>query len=194
MHNSEEAVAFMQRFSFATLTTVVNGEPVATHLPILTEIVNGKVVLASHMAKANIQAAALESGTHLVVFAEPHAYVSPGLYDRKNSVPTWDYMAVHVYGTAVLKQGENAIVTVLEKTINFYESAYMQQWQTLPDTYKNALFNELVAFEIQVTRLEGKKKLSQDRPQTERNRIADAFAQSDNASENTLAEYMKKEF
>lgn len=193
MQDPEEAVAFMQRFSFAVFTSVLNNEPVATHLPVVTEVRNGKVVLIAHLAKANIQAQALETGTHLIVFSEPHGYVSPTLYERKVSVPTWDYMAVHAYGTAKIISAQSEVLRLLEKTIGFYESSYTQQWQQLPETYVKALLNELVAFEVAVTRIEAKKKLSQDRPRADRDRIREKFEQSAGTNENLLAEYMKQE-
>lgn len=193
MQDPEEAVAFMQRFSFAVFTSVLNNEPVATHLPVVTEVRNGKVVLIAHLAKANVQAQALETGTHLIVFAEPHGYVSPTLYERKVSVPTWDYMAVHAYGTAKIISERSEVLKLLEETIGFYESSYTQQWQQLPETYVNALLNELVAFEVAVTRIEAKKKLSQDRPRADRDRIREKFEQSADTNENLLAEYMKQE-
>jgi len=193
MKDPDEAVAFMQRFSFAVFTSVLNNEPVATHLPVVTEVRNGKVVLIAHLAKANIQVQALETGTHLMVFAEPHGYVSPTLYERKVSVPTWDYMAVHAYGTAKIIGEQSEVLKLLEKTIGFYESGYTQQWQQLPETYVNALLNELVAFEVTVTRIEAKKKLSQDRPRADRDRIREKFEQSTDTNENLLAEYMKQE-
>lgn len=193
MQDPDEAAAFMQRFSFGVFTSVLNNEPVATHLPVVTEVRNGKVVLITHLAKANIQAQALETGTHLMVFAEPHGYVSPTLYERKVSVPTWDYMAVHAYGTAKIISERSEVLKLLEKTIGFYEGSYTQQWQQLPETYVNALLNELVAFEVAVTRIEAKKKLSQDRPRADRDRIREKFEQSADTNENLLAEYMKQE-
>src|SRR4051812_31010638 len=102
MTNPQEAISFMQRYSFATLVTVNNGVPSATHLPFVVEQRDDKIVLVSHLAAANPQVQELLQGKPLVIFAEPHAYISPTHYEHEKNVPTWNYIAVHAYGTATL--------------------------------------------------------------------------------------------
>src|ERR1700760_3593497 len=85
-----EVLNFMQRYSFASIVTVMDGLPVATHLPFLVKAEDDKIVLRSHFAKANPQAAASIGLKVLVIFTEPHAYISPKNYEKVESVPTWN--------------------------------------------------------------------------------------------------------
>jgi transcriptional regulator len=79
--NTSEAVAFMQRYSFATLINVIDDLPVATHLPFVITHNGDQVILSSHLAKPNVQAQHLLAGTSLVIFTEPHAYIAPKHYE-----------------------------------------------------------------------------------------------------------------
>jgi len=100
-----EAVAFMQRYNFGTIITAVDGVPQATHLPFVISEKDGEIIITSHFAKANKQWEHIATNENLVVFSEPHAYVSPRHYELKANVPTWNYLAVHAYGTAKLIHG-----------------------------------------------------------------------------------------
>ncbi|WP_373016477.1 FMN-binding negative transcriptional regulator [Mucilaginibacter sp.] len=190
--NTQEAVDFMQKYGFATIVTVVNGMPTATHLPFIVEQRGNQVVLISHFAKANHQSADVFACTPLVIFTEPHAYISPAHYEKELNVPTWNYLAVHAYGKATLIDNKTQVAELLEKMIGFYEAGYMQQWNNLPDDYKTKMMNGIVAFEIVVDDLQGKSKLSQNRTQQERKNIINSFAKSADKNEQEIAEYMKK--
>lgn len=181
----------MQRYSFATLVIVVDGVPSATHLPFVVEQRDGKVVLISHLAKANPQADQLLNGTALVIFAEPHAYISPKHYEDEKNVPTWNYIAVHAYGTATLIENAEKKAGLLAQTINFYESGYMQQWQSLADDYKLNMMKGIVGFEISVDDLQGKKKISQNRSETERQNIINELSESKDSAAKDIAAYMQ---
>jgi len=113
----EEQVAFMKQYSFATLVTNKENIPIATQLPFFVDDTGDKLLLRSHLAHVNEQVNYLENQVALVIFNEPHAYISPKHYDKEESVPTWDYVAVHAYGTATLIQEEGAKFRVLEETI-----------------------------------------------------------------------------
>jgi len=91
-------VAFMRAHSFATLVSVVDGTPFATHLPLVISEESGQILLVGHLAKANPHWRALTASDSLVIFQGPHAYISPSLYEKRESVPTWNYIAVHAYG------------------------------------------------------------------------------------------------
>lgn len=119
--DTQQTVDFMRKYSFATIVTVADGRPTATHLPFIIEQRDDEIVLVSHFAKANHQAVDIFECTPLVIFTEPHAYISPAYYEKEQNVPTWNYIAVHAYGEA--SRIDNA-EQVLEKTINFYEAAY----------------------------------------------------------------------
>ncbi|HEY1011988.1 MAG TPA: FMN-binding negative transcriptional regulator, partial [Herpetosiphonaceae bacterium] len=91
-------VAFMQANSFATLVSVIDGAPFASHVPLVVGAAGETVTISGHLAKANPQAEALAAGEALAIFTGPHAYVSPANYDRRENVPTWNYIAVHATG------------------------------------------------------------------------------------------------
>ncbi|MDN3579811.1 FMN-binding negative transcriptional regulator [Mucilaginibacter flavus] len=190
--NQQEVISFMQRYSFATVVTAHDGVPVATHLPFLIELRDDKIVLLSHFAKANPQAAQILNKTVLVIFAEPHAYISPANYSKGTNVPTWNYIAVHAYGKAVLLSEEAQTANLLAKTISNYEAGYLQQWNSLPDAYKQKMMKGIVAFEILVDDLQGKQKLSQNRTEEERDNIINTLSKSADSTESEIANYMSK--
>lgn len=162
----------MQRFNFAAIVSQVDGLPFATHLPfVVEETTDGDIWLLAHFAKANPQWQTLEGQTALVIFNEPHAYISPSLYDKELSVPTWNYIAVHAYGHATLITEEEAVRELLEKQIQSFEKEYFTQWTNLPETFKAAMQKGITAFRIEVTDLQGKEKLSQNKTAQERERI-----------------------
>ncbi|MBC9933049.1 FMN-binding negative transcriptional regulator [Chitinophaga qingshengii] len=190
--DNAEMVAFMKKYSFATIVTVKDNIPVATQLPFSIDDSNGKLLLTAHFAAANEQAKYIEGNTSLVIFNEPHAYISPVHYDKKESVPTWNYIAIHAYGKARIVTDEQAVTNVLEQTILFYDAAYMEQWNSLPDKFKKGMIRGIVAFEIAVTDLQGQKKLSQNKTAVEKQRIIAHLEKSENSVETAIADYIRE--
>ena len=184
-----EIVDFMKRFSFATIVTAKDGLPVATHLPFIVSADDDRIVLASHFSRANDHWADIERNKVLVIFSEPHAYISPKNYERELSVPTWNYISVHAYGEGRLLGTEEAF-RMLGQTIDYFESSYRPQWESLPETYRQKMVNGIVAFEVVVTEVQGKKKLSQNRTENERAKIIETLSQSGDTNERLVAEYM----
>jgi transcriptional regulator len=189
--DEQQVVAFMQRYSFATIVTTVDGLPVATHLPFLVKEKDGKVILQSHFAKANPQWKSITENNSLVIFTEPHAYISPNNYETEKNVPTWNYIAVHAYGKAKLLESVEEKADLLKHTINTFEVDYFKQWQGLPEDYKLKMMNGITAFEIEVTDLQAKKKLSQNRSDKEIENIIQSLEKSDDTNASEIAEYMK---
>lgn len=187
-----EIVAFMHRYSFGTMVTTVEGLPVATHLPFLVIEEDGKLFIRSHFAKANPQWKAIQENISLVIFSEPHAYISPANYNTEKNVPTWNYIAVHAYGKAQLLESVELKTALLKHTIQTFESGYLQQWDSLPDDYKLKMMNGIVAFEIEVNDLQAKKKLSQNRTETEQQNIIHYLENSSDTNEKEIAVYMKE--
>ncbi|MGN7787749.1 FMN-binding negative transcriptional regulator [Niabella sp. 22666] len=187
-----EMVSFMKRYSFATMVTNIDGKPVATQLPFVVEATGERLLLSSHFALANEQARYIELQQSLIIFSEPHAYISPAHYDKKESVPTWDYMAVHAYGIAKIVSEAEQKMKLLEQMIGFYEPEYHQQWSELTDKFKHGMLKGIVAFEIEVQELQGQKKLSQNKTVAERRRIVEQLQQSEQGVERDLAVYIKE--
>lgn len=187
--------AFMQQYAFAALVTAAPGEaPVATHLPFTVEKRDAGIWLIAHMARANRQWEQFAQGEVLIIFQEPHAYISPRWYDKELSVPTWNYAAVHAYGRPQLIESEAAVFGVLEKLIRASESAYLDHWNRLPEAYRTALAKGLVAFEIPVSRLEGKEKMSQNRSEKEIGQVIAGLEESALPGDREMAALMKTRY
>ncbi|MEN7546610.1 FMN-binding negative transcriptional regulator [Rapidithrix thailandica] len=191
--NQKEILAFMQQYSFATIINAKEGIPIATHLPFVVEQIDDSIFISSHFAKANEQIEVLENTTSLIIFSEPHAYISPNHYDRNENVPTWDYITVHAYGKAKIISDIASKQKAIEKTIAFYEKDYKAQWDGLPERFKNGMLNGIVAFEIEITELQGQKKLSQNKTANEQKKIIEHLTSSDSEVEQALGVYMKKD-
>lgn len=182
----------MKQFSFATIITAKENHPTATHLPFIVSTRNDKVMLTSHFARANEHWKVIEDSVNLVIFSEPHAYISLKHYDSPLSVPTWNYIAVHAYGQGKLITGTEETSAILEKTILAYEAEYKQQWDQLPVDYKLKLQKGIVGFEIEINELQGKKKLSQNKTQQEQQRIITYLSDSGNDQERAIAGFMQE--
>ena len=164
---------FMRDNSFATLVSRVGGEPFASHLPLLLEPnVGPHDTLIGHMARANPQWRS-DDDAFLAIFSGPHAYISPTWYAAENTVPTWNYVAVHAYGRFELIEDRDTLERIVRDSVAVYEAGQPQPWQidSPPDLiYK--LLAAIVGFRIEITRLEGKWKLNQNHPEERRARVA----------------------
>jgi len=187
----QQAISFMQRYSFATIVTVKNDVPVATHLPFLVQQKDDQIILRAHFAKANPQALDCIGQRALVIFTEPHAYISPKHYEKIESVPTWNYLVVHAYGVCTLRDDEENKAVLLKETISNYEADYLKQWDALPNDYKQRMMKGIVAFEIIVDDLQAKAKLSQNRTEKERENIINQLSGAESTAEKETASYMK---
>ncbi len=191
MAQEAEKIAFMKQYSFATIITAHNNVPMATQLPFFINDSKDNLLLCAHFAIANEQAKYIEAHSSLVVFTEPHAYISPAHYDKLESVPTWDYIAVHAYGKAKIVTEEAAKIKALEQMITFYDPGYLEQWQQLSPKFKQGMMRGIVAFELEVSDVQGQQKLSQNKSVAERERIAQQLEKSDNTIEHDLARYIR---
>lgn len=188
----EKCLAFMREFNFATLVTAENDLPFATHLPFIIEKRGEKIFLLAHLAKANPHWQQFENKEVLVIFQEPHAYISPMLYEKVENVPTWNYIAVHAYGQAKIVNAENNL-ELLEKQVEAFDKKYFEtNWQEISDEYKKNLAKGVVAFEIEVTDLQGKKKLNQNKTGKDAENVIKTLEKSDDENERIIAEYMKE--
>jgi transcriptional regulator len=184
---------FMQAYSFATLVTQQNGVPFATHLPFLLDTVREPHgTLFAHMARANPQWQDFKSAQEvLVIFQGPHAYISPSWYEVELSVPTWNYAAVHAYGLPRLIEDREELYKLLKTLIQTHEAHFEKPWPfQLSDDYLQKMMRGIAGFEIEITRLEGKFKLSQNRTAAERANVIAALQESTDTL--AVAELMKR--
>ena len=187
-------LAFMRANPFAILVSTVQGVPFATHVPLLVDEAGDQVVIQGHMAKANTHWKSMKQGEEsLVIFHGPHAYISPTLYEIRESVPTWNYAAVHVYGEPTLFSDEEGLKETLRRMINTFESSYMAQWSELSDQFRSGMMRHIVGFEIKAKRLEAKFKLSQNRTKGEQARVIHSLGQSQDSNVSGVAELMQRE-
>jgi transcriptional regulator len=187
------ALAFMRANPFAILVSIIDDIPFATHLPLLVDEAGDQVVVRGHMAKANAHWKSIKKGEEsLVIFHGPHAYISPSLYEIRESVPTWNYAAVHVYGAPTLFSDEESLKEVLHQMIHTFESSYMAQWSSLSEEYRSRMMKHIVGFEIKAKRLEGKFKLSQNRTKGEQARVIQSLNQSKDSNISGVAELMQQ--
>ena len=181
---------FIRQNSFGILTGQVEGKPFATHLPFLLD---GDTLVA-HMARANPHWRSFaDGGEVLCVFSGPHAYVSPRWYREENSVPTWNYAAVHVYGAPEIIDDPDAAYADQKKLVDEFEAGADAPW-SLDDRdgdYVAGMIRAIVNFRIPISRIEGKFKLSQNRPGQDRARVINALAQSDNPDDRKTADMMR---
>lgn len=184
---------FMRQHSFATLVTTHEGAPFASHLPLMLESEIGTHgALLGHMARANPQWQDLAAGAEvLVVFQGEHAYVSPAWYDsHPMSVPTWNYMAVHAYGTARILS-ESELENALRQLTDEHEKSLPQPWKLeLTQMMRERLLGAIVGFEITLNRVEGKFKLSQNRSEQDQRNVMEKLAQSEHGKD--VAQAMRK--
>jgi len=187
-------LAFMRRHSFAGIVTHDGAVPHATHMPVLVREDGGSLALVTHMARANPQWRHFENGQEvLVMFTGPHAYVSPSWYATQPAVPTWNYTAVHAYGRPRIVDDPARFAAMLRELIEFYESSRAERWPgEMPEEFRDRLMAGIVGIEIEVTRIEGKFKLSQNRSDADRAGVIAALSASTDQTDREVAELMKR--
>lgn len=194
--DAEKLVAFMRAYSFATLVSVLDGSPFASHIPLAVGWEQGAARLVGHLAKPNPHWRAFGGGESLAIFTGPHAYISPSLYEseRRESVPTWNYIAVHAYGVPrviTLADSRQAVEEMLATMIETYDPSYASQWEELSNTFREGMMQGIAAFEMTVTRLEGKYKLGQNRSQADQRRVAESLLRSTDSTILGVGEAMR---
>jgi transcriptional regulator len=187
-------LAFIRANPFAILISNADGIPFATHLPILVNEAGDDLWLQGHMAKANAHWKSLKEGEEsLVIFHGPHAYISPSLYEIRESVPTWNYAAVHIYGEPTLFTDEEALKETLHRMINTFEASYMTQWSEMSQQYQSRMMKHIVGFDIKAKGIEAKFKLSQNRTKGEQARVIQSLNQSKDSTVSAVAALMEQE-
>ena len=186
----------MQANSFAILFGPLAGPdpdvlPMATHLPLVVKDEGEHGVIEGHFAKSNRHWQSLAGHETLVIFSGPHSYVSPTLYTEPLSVPTWNYIAVHAYGTMELIENEDGKDALLKDLIALHEPAYTERWREMPEGFRRTMLAGIVGFRIVISRIEGKFKVSQNRSETERRNVQTAHA-GGTPDQQSLAAWMRR--
>ena len=185
--------AFIEQNSFGVLFSQVEGGPFATHLPFLLDGNAGPHgTLIGHIARANPQWQHFGTQTVLAVFSGPHTYISPTWYDAEDLVPTWNYLAVHVYGSITVIEEEPSLLEIVQNSVTVYERTMPQPWSFEPSsTFIKQKLAQIVGFRIEITKLEGKFKLSQNHSIERREKVVSALRVRDNENSQAIAAAMQ---
>jgi transcriptional regulator len=186
------AIAFMRSNPFAILVSNAAEGPFATHVPVVIREHEDRITLRGHVAKANPHWRYIEQQPLcLVIFHGPHAYISPSHYNTRESVPTWNYGAVHAYGKARVYSEHGELLNMLHDLIPTFEAAYQQQWESLSKEYQTRMLGHIVGFEIPVEKIEAKFKMSQNRAPDEQQNIIDALSPASDSTVSGTARLMR---
>ena len=188
-------VAHLEQHDFGLLISHGEAGLVASHIPFLVEHLGEELHLLGHLARANPQVEDLRRGGEvLAIFSGPHAYVSPSWYTDGPSVPTWNYADVHAYGTVRLIEDEDWLRGLLNHLSDRHEAGSPAPWrmQDLPELYLKGMLKGIIGLDIEVTRLEGKYKLSQNRPAGDRPRVIAALERRQDADSLAVARLMRE--
>jgi transcriptional regulator len=193
MNDKNEIIDFIRQNSFSILISTNDGKLNSTHIPILIESeegVNG--FLYGHFAKANQQWKNIDKEV-LVIFPGAHKYISPTWYESDQTVPTWSYLAVHVYGNIEIVNDKDEKIKLVKDLVNYFEgenSSYSTE--NLKQSYFEGQINGIVGFKIEITKIEGKKKISQNHPEERQKRVIDKLEEIDDEDSKEIAGKMKK--
>ena len=190
--DESQALRIMAQCNFADLVTYHDGCLQSNKLPLLVDAENK--VLYGHMGRTNPQLTHLEHNCELlVIFSGPHAYVSPQWYVSDNMVPTWNFQTVQVRGKAAMVDADTLLQN-LAALSDFHESGFTNSWsmdQLDPDKL-TTLLNVIQGFRIEISTIECKEKMSQNRSHTDQQSIASCLQQTDDQTSRQVAEIMLK--
>ncbi|MBP2282935.1 transcriptional regulator [Flavobacterium sp. CG_23.5] len=191
--NQEDITAFLKQNSFGILINQTNGKLWATHIPLeLQTNKEGKTILEGHISKENPQWQGFtENDQILAVFSGPHSYISPSWYDHEN-VPTWNYIAVHVYGRIKIIEGD-AVIESLKKLVDKYEQNSENPVRIEDLSQKTMMQSRgIVAFEIEIDEIQATKKMSQNRDDKNYQNIISELEKTNINQSIAVANEMKK--
>jgi transcriptional regulator len=196
VRDHEDAIKFMRANPFAILISSTDAGPFATHLPLFVRATPGeeKVMLRGHVAKANPHWRYLEQQPQcLTIFHGPHSYISPSNYTVVETVPTWNYGAVHLYGNAQVFSSPEALLGMLHELIHTFEPSYASQWARLDAGYRERVLRQIVGFEIKITKMEAKFKLGQNRTREDQENVIASLEKANDTAVSGVARLMKEQ-
>jgi transcriptional regulator len=185
---------FIEQFNFASLVTHNEGKLIASHIPfVLDRDAGSSGRLRGHVAVRNPQLAHLKAGSEvLVMFQGPHAYISPSWYVSQETVPTWNYTAVHAYGRSRMLDRAGLII-LLKDLVHQNERLLEPPWDFDPQaSWVEKMLPQIAAFEIPIDRLEGKFKLNQNRAPADRRRVVEVLSASPDPAQRHMAELIQQ--
>jgi transcriptional regulator len=189
-----DALTFMRANPFAILVSSTDNGPFASHVPVVIAESGERLLIRGHVAKANPHWRYLEQQPQcLTIFHGPHAFVATSNYTTRETVPTWNYGAVHVYGNARVFFTAEELLGVLHELIPRFEPPYADQWASLSEAYRDRMLTHIVGFEIAVTKVEAKFKLSQNRTREEQANIIQSLGAAEDTAISGVARLMREQ-
>lgn len=193
MNDKDEIIEFIRHNSFAILISNNDGKLNSTHIPILIENEEGENgFLYGHFAKANQQWKNIDKEV-LVIFPGAHKYISPTWYESDQTVPTWNYISVHVYGNIEITNDKDVKIKLVKDLVKYFEgenSSYSTE--NLKQSYFEGQINGIVGFKIEITNIEGKKKISQNHPVERQKSVINKLEEINDKDSKEIAEKMKR--
>ena len=184
----------MREARLSALVTATAEGLVATPLPLILDESEGELgVLYGHLARANPQWKLTAIGEALVIFSGPDAYVTPSWYASKREhgkvVPTWNYAAVHAYGPVEFFEDQTRLHEAVTRLTKLYEKPRAEPWAVTdaPEPFIKSQLKGIVGLRMPITRIEGKRKMSQNRPEADREGVAAGLAQSERESDRQVS-------
>ncbi len=187
--------AFLAANSFGILVSQSEGKPWATHIPMeISEKTDGKTALVGHISKANLQVQLLANGGQfLAIFSGAHSYISSSWYDHEN-VPTWNYIAVHIYGTIRILT-EDELLESLSDLVDKYEKTSKKPVSVAQMSEKmlKREMRGIVGFELQIEEIQAARKLSQNRDNQNHENIVHELEKTGDKNAMEIANEMRKD-
>ena len=186
--------AALRDVRLANLVTATDEGLIATPLPLFLVPEEGPYgTLYGHLARANPQGQRAAIGEAMALFPGPDAYVSPSWYASKQEhgkvVPTWNYVAVHAYGPAEFFDDADRLLDVVTRLTAMHEGDRAKPWAVAdaPEAFIRSQLKGIVGLRMPITRLDGKRKMSQNRSAADRAGVAAGLAASDRAADHAVA-------
>ena len=187
--NEDIIYEVIEKNSFATLFSQHEGRPYATHLPLILD--KEKKFLYSHFAKPNKQWEDIAEQEVLAVFQGPHCYISSSWYETNKAVPTWNYVAAHVYGKVEIIDGKEMMDSLHQMVLKYEEPTSSYQWNDLDGRFLEGQAKGIVGFKINIEKIEGKAKLSQHHSAERLKLVISKLEKSTSENEQEIAAQMK---
>jgi transcriptional regulator len=189
----------MREARSATLVTATEEGLIGTPLPMLLDESEGRNgTLYAHVARANPQWKLVPSGEAMAIFAGSEAYVTPSWYATKQEthkvVPTWNYVSVHAYGPVEFFDDADRLLDVITRLTDLHEQSRKDRWAVAdaPADFIKAQLKGIVGLRMPITRLDGKRKMSQNRNPADRSGVIDGLSKSDRPQDRVVASLIPK--
>jgi transcriptional regulator len=199
-HFKEDRVAVLhdaiRQYGFGTLVTSGEQELEASHLPLLLDAEPAPLgTVLGHLARANPQWQRVKPGSQaLAIFLGPNTYITPSWYPTKQQngkvVPTWNYLAIHAYGTLSFFDDRDELRAHVSRMTDTHEAPRDAPWAVTdaPADFVDQMLGAIIGFKLVITRLEGKWKMSQNRPRQDVTGVIEGLTREDGESQEAIAE------